>query len=291
VLDSLVACATLDLSLVKALGEAYLVPFKNVCTLMIGYKGFIKLIVNTGFVTHIESVLVYQGEMFKFWRDEKGPHWNHEPDITQQGDPEKVLACYAAGYTRDGKPMFEVMNIDELEHVRRTSKMADAAGPYQSWRTEMYRKAPIRRLQKWLPKTGDNLGFQILTKALEVDNQMFDLERTRKFDEGSQQFRLEQQERKDKDFDERMEAAEKAATPAVEPKPEPAKSESLASQIKLVAATWKAKINKDPLATEADFAAWVQVTASTDADMTMTKNWTPEIVSRCMDALKGTSNA
>jgi recombination protein RecT len=178
VYDSMIACASLDLSIQKALGEAYFVPFKGICTLMIGYRGFIKLLVNTGFVSHIESVLVYEGEPFTFRRDETGPHWTHEPDIRMQGQADKVVACYAVGYTRGGPSIFEAMNADELGKVRAASAGVKSGRPspaYQYWATEMMRKAPIRRLQKFIPKTADNLGYELLAKAAEHDNQAFDL--------------------------------------------------------------------------------------------------------------------
>ncbi len=203
VLDSLVATASMDLSLNRAFGEAYLVPFKNVCTLMPGYRGLIKLIVNTGFVTHVESVLVYEGEEFDPWRDETGPHWKHVPNPATQGQADKVIGCYAVGYTRVGTPIFEYMNAAELEKVKQSSaavrKKADT--PYNFWPTEMMRKAPIRRLQKYLPKMADNKAYDLLAKAVEHDNKTFDID---KYQETARQFAAETAEAKQKDWAERM---------------------------------------------------------------------------------------
>ncbi len=202
ILDSLVSTAAMDLSLDKAFGEAYLVPFASVCTLMVGYRGFIKLLVNTGFVTHVESVLVYEGEKFEYWRDEKGPHWKHVPDVTLQGQASKVKAAYAVGYTKDGVPIFEVMNIAELEKVRAVSKAKN--GPYTAWTTEMYRKAPIRRLQKYVPKTADNLGFELLAAAAAHDNEMYDLNGRAKYVEAHEQHQLEVQQAKSEEWERRV---------------------------------------------------------------------------------------
>ena len=52
-------------------------------------------------------------------------------------------------------------------------------GPNVEWKTEMYRKAPIRRIQKKIPKTGDNLAGELLLHAIEHDNSQFVLERSK----------------------------------------------------------------------------------------------------------------
>ncbi len=203
VIDSLIAVASMDLSLTKTLGEAYLVPFKNVCTLMPGYRGLIKLIVNTGFVTHIESVLHYEGEEFSFTRDEQGPHWHHVPDFQMHGQDDKVIGCYAVGYTRVGTPIFEYMNIKELEKVKQASAgvRSGAQTPYNYWGTEMRRKAPIRRMQKWIPKVADNKAYDLLEKAVTFDNKAFDIG---KYAETAREFAAENAEAKQRDWDERM---------------------------------------------------------------------------------------
>lgn len=223
VVDSLVACAGMDLSLNRAMGEAYLVPFKDVCTLMVGYKGFIKLIVNTGFVTHLESVLVYEGEPFTWRRTEEGPQWEHKPDLEMQGKGDKVVACYAVGYTREGPPMFEVMNLEQLKKIKGSSKAVQSGkkGPYDWWETEMFRKAPIRRLQKWLPKTGDSAMVEILTRALEHDNKMFDLNARGKYIEAGDDYRKREQARKEKDWHDRV-----AAKPVTAETPEPSSTKT-----------------------------------------------------------------
>jgi phage RecT family recombinase len=214
ILDSLTVCASLDLSIQKAMGECYLVPFAGICTAMIGYRGFIKLLVNTGFVSHIESVLVYEGETFEYNRDENGAHWRHLPDIRKQGHDELVVACYAAGYpTHPGaSPLFELLNKEELEKVKRSSAAVRSGkkGPYDFWATEMMRKAPIRRLQKYMPKTADNLGYEILAHAVEHDNKAFDLAG---YAEAQGAFQDQQRERK------QLAWAKSSEAPAQTPKP------------------------------------------------------------------------
>ena len=192
VIESIQACGSLDLSLNTALGEAYLIPFKYTCTLMPGYRGFIRLIANTGAVSNIESILVYEGEKFDWSRDERGAKWVHEPDLHLQGNDSKVVGCYAVGYpTQAGAPpWFEVMNKEQLEKIRKASKAKDSPA-YKFWLTEMYRKAPIRRLRKFVPRT-DGQAWDLLTKAEELDNRDFgviDVEARAILDEHSKQLR------------------------------------------------------------------------------------------------------
>lgn len=58
-----VKAAALDLPLVKSLGYAYVVPYKNVPTFTIGYKGLIQLAQRTGQYLTINADVVYEGEL------------------------------------------------------------------------------------------------------------------------------------------------------------------------------------------------------------------------------------
>lgn len=58
-----VKAAVLDLPLVKSLGFAYVVPYKNKPTFTIGYKGLIQLAQRTGKYKTINAGNVYEGEL------------------------------------------------------------------------------------------------------------------------------------------------------------------------------------------------------------------------------------
>lgn len=57
-----VKAAALKLPLVKSLGFAYVVPYKNVPTFTIGYKGLIQLAQRSGQYKYINADCVYEGE-------------------------------------------------------------------------------------------------------------------------------------------------------------------------------------------------------------------------------------
>ncbi len=54
--------ATLKLPINKGLGFAYVVPFKNVPTFMIGYKGLLQLAMRTGQYKFLNAGIIYEGQ-------------------------------------------------------------------------------------------------------------------------------------------------------------------------------------------------------------------------------------
>ena len=170
ILQAVIDMAYLDLSPNKATGECYLIPYKGVCTLMIGYKGFKKLILNTGKVITLESVLVYDNEKFEIVRDDQGPHWKHEIDLDIQGQYDHVVGCYCwASMRGGGPPMFELMNLAQLNKIKNASQSSGSPA-YREWLGEMYRKAPLRRLAKWMDLNADASAQERYVRALELDN-------------------------------------------------------------------------------------------------------------------------
>lgn len=61
---SLVEACQLGLTVDGVLGHAYLVPYKGVCTLIVGYKGLKTLVNNTGKVAIFKTGCVYKGDTF-----------------------------------------------------------------------------------------------------------------------------------------------------------------------------------------------------------------------------------
>jgi len=171
-LQALLDCASLDLSLTKALGEAYLVPFKGVCSMMPGYRGFITLLHRTGLVQSIQVEAVYEGDEFRI---EAGtdPRLKHviAPDVPR--DWQHLRGVYCIINHTDGPPSSEWMNMGQIGKVQKSSKAAD--GPWRYWPVEMAKKSVIRRIQKLLPKRADDLWARKLLQAVEMDNRDFGL--------------------------------------------------------------------------------------------------------------------
>ena len=214
IVDSLKLCANLDLSIQKATGEFFLVPFGGICTPMIGYRGFIRLICNTGYIANIESRLLYESELkdFKYWIDDAGPHIQHTPDLQAQGDYSKIVGAYAIAHPREpGLPNIgEFMNRKQLEQVKAVSKSVSSGfSPYKNWPDEMARKAPIRRMGKYIPKGPNDLASELLLRAVESDNKDYDFAAYAQAQEGFQQRRQDGK---------RSRWVQATQTPAVPPK-------------------------------------------------------------------------
>ncbi len=129
------------------LGEAYLVPYGNQCTLIPGYRGLVKLARQSGELRSIEAREVYERDTFEV---EFGltPKLSHRPFL--DGDPGRVCFVYAVAHLKDGGYQFEVMSHTQVEAIRARSK-AGKSGPWISDWVMMARKTVIRRLTKLLP--------------------------------------------------------------------------------------------------------------------------------------------
>lgn len=188
IVESLMAAAETGLSLSKQSGEGYLVPYKNVCTFMPGYRGFIRLITQTGMVSSVQAECVYKGEVFVPTRG-TNPDIRHEINIDVDRSDENIEAVYAVAFVRGGPPQFVVLNREEIARVRKASRAKK--GPWDWWFAEMAKKTAVRRLAKMLPQTVYNESQAILERAMEFDNRaagIIDMN-TEKHDELRQEYR------------------------------------------------------------------------------------------------------
>jgi len=131
-------------------GEAYLVPFGNVCTFVPGYRGLIKLARNSGQLRDIWAEVVYSNDDFEYTL---GLHrdMTHKPAKGERGKPTHVYA--AAELTDGGKP-FVVMTVADVEEIRSRSK-ASRSGPWVTDWSAMAKKTAVKQLAKWLPLSAE----------------------------------------------------------------------------------------------------------------------------------------
>lgn len=151
-------------------GLAYLVPFKNEATLMIGYKGLMELAYRSGKVSLIFADIVCSNDQFEY---ELGlyPKLRHVPAL---GDRGRMLAVYAVAKMTNGDPQFVVMSMSEIEEVRKASR-AGASSPWNQWYSEMSKKTAIRRLCKYLPLSADVQRAISIDEAGERGENQFDI--------------------------------------------------------------------------------------------------------------------
>lgn len=149
------------------LGECYLIPYKDQCTLQLGYQGLLELVRRSGLVDSIGAYLVHE-------RDEYRVTFGTDPGVTHSpyldGDRGAVKFGYAVANIKGGGKHVEVMTVTEINKIRdRSQNVRTAArfGKDTPWTTdwdEMARKTLIRRICKYLPKSNE------LATALSLDD-------------------------------------------------------------------------------------------------------------------------
>jgi recombination protein RecT len=148
---SLMAClmdaAQLGLETDNVMGRAYLIPYKDKCTLIIGYKGLIELAYRSGQVQSVAAHVVHEFDDFKL---EYGipDVLLHKPRL--QGDRGKPIGAWAKVMLKDGAWAFDYMTGEEIAAIRKRSKAANN-GPWVTDEMEMWRKTVVRRLSKYIP--------------------------------------------------------------------------------------------------------------------------------------------
>ena len=140
-------------------GLVYLVPYKNECKLMLGYKGLMELAYRSGRVKQIYAETVHERDRFQY---EMGlePMLKHVPNL---GDRGEMVGVYAVARMTDVEPAFVVLDRNEIEKVKAASKTTRADTPWNTWTEEMSKKTAIRRLCKYLPLSAD------LQQAIAID--------------------------------------------------------------------------------------------------------------------------
>lgn len=162
VLGAVMTAAQLGLEF-GPLGHAYLVPYKDTCTLIVGYRGYIDLARRSGQLASIVARPVHANDEFdySYGTDE---HLHHKPAM---GDRGNVIAYYGVAILKDGGRVIHVMTPDDINKYR--DRSASAKGASSPWNTDydaMACKTVIRRMVPWLPMSVE------AAQAIESDEQV-----------------------------------------------------------------------------------------------------------------------
>jgi recombination protein RecT len=144
---AVVQAAQLGLDVDSNLGHAYLVPYGNECTLIVGYRGMLDLVRRSGEASSAEARAVYEGDLFEYAFG-LNPTLNHKPSgNTSAAD---LTHVYALIRLRDGGVLYDVMTREDVDAIRGRSR-AGRAGPWVTDFAEMAKKTVLRRLCKTAP--------------------------------------------------------------------------------------------------------------------------------------------
>jgi recombination protein RecT len=162
VIEAVREAAVLGLEPTGVLGEAWILPYRSVARLQVGYRGYLKLIRQSRQVPFVDAQLVYMNDTFDV-EFGTNPHIVHKPILFGERDPESgelvqdrgnIRGAYAwAQLEGTDVPLLEWMPLVDIEQTRKASPAVRAKRPtpWDNWYGEMARKAPIRRLAKRLP--------------------------------------------------------------------------------------------------------------------------------------------
>lgn len=124
---------------------AHLIPYGNVCQLIIDYKGLSALAMRSGEILPPHADVVCENDLFEYDRGEVKKHV-----IDFRKPRGKPYAAYAIVRYKEGGEKAECMSMEEVDAIRKRSK-ASSSGPWVTDYNEMAKKTVFRRLSKWLP--------------------------------------------------------------------------------------------------------------------------------------------
>ncbi|MGL9724344.1 recombinase RecT [Sodalis sp. (in: enterobacteria)] len=112
--------------------------------------GLLKRANQSGQVSSIFSDAVYSADEFKRWSDERGKHFKHTSNDTDERGELRLV--YAAARLKNGDFLMEVMTRGEVDAIRNEVKTAGKeSSPWQKQYREMAIKTVTKRLCKRLP--------------------------------------------------------------------------------------------------------------------------------------------
>lgn len=150
--------AQLGLRIDPTLGQAYLVPYGKEAQFILGYRGMLALIRNSGEVSNIMAHPVYNNDFFvlKYGLDEQLEHvpWHCRTD-KPTSEPGDFKGAYVVAKLKDGGHAHLYMPKAEIDAHRKRSKAANA-GPWVTDYEAMAMKTVVRGISKWLPMSIDD---------------------------------------------------------------------------------------------------------------------------------------
>lgn len=141
-------------------GLAYFVPRETKkgsgifrCNFQIGYRGMLDLAYRAK-SQHVASVSAYVVKSDDEFDVEYGlaPVIRHKPKWTTPASKRNIIAAYAVAMMKNGQPVFQLLNADDLENIAKTTYRD---GEYYKYNYPEWAKArAIKRLMKYLPQDG-----------------------------------------------------------------------------------------------------------------------------------------
>lgn len=130
-------------------GQCYLIPYKDTCTLVPGWRGLVDLVARSGRATVFTGV-IFKDQEYTFTDGAKRDLVIHNE--TDLEDPADITHAYAIGWVQGSEmPIIELWRISKIEkHFKKWNKVGSRHYAHANW--EMYaRKIPLLQVIKYLP--------------------------------------------------------------------------------------------------------------------------------------------
>jgi recombinational DNA repair protein RecT len=143
-----------------ALGRSYLVPYKDKCQLIIGYRGYMNLARRSNLVTSINAKVIRAKDEF-LYEDGLDRKLVHKPFWGD--DPGEIVGAYCIARFSNGDFDLHAMSRRELDAIKNRSRAK--SGPWTTDFGPMCQKTVIRHASKMWP-----IYIEDLARAAELDD-------------------------------------------------------------------------------------------------------------------------
>ena len=173
VLRAVMMASELGLDCSGTLGQGYLIPYKETCQFIAGYRGYIDLARRSDQIANFNVQLVYKPEVQKggFVYDKaKGEIVKHEADPYYEPNDKDIVGAYMVTTFNNGTNQVEYMTIGQIRAIMRASPGARKQdSPWHKHFGEMARKTVVRRAMKFLPLATED---QRMARLIQHDNEV-----------------------------------------------------------------------------------------------------------------------
>ena len=175
VFTTALSAAQLGLSIVPQKKEAYVVPYKGVAQLQIGYVGWLKLAQDSGLT--VKCHLVYTVDEFDVEYEMGDLKITFKPNIVERNDADPVwvetnlkAAVVVIKNTATGSVDQHFVNADTLRKIKAQNPAVSkgSSSPWTTWAAEMYSAKAIKYVTSKQPM-GDNFSMAV---SLETDSEL-----------------------------------------------------------------------------------------------------------------------
>jgi len=146
-------------------GAGYLIPYKDTCTFVPGWKGLVDLVSRSGRGTVFTGVIMSDQE-YTFTDGARRDLVIHNE--TELDGPDNITHAYAVGWVKDSSmPIIELWTVGKIrKHRDHYNKVGQRHYSYGNW--EMYcRKIPLLQVIKYMPSSIEMSNALAVSQAAE----------------------------------------------------------------------------------------------------------------------------